>query len=353
MGAKLGCGRSGGQIVREASTHVLLIGLLVVFAFLGAVAFSFIEKPSENERDRLGRDRLDKLVEQIVNRTLLFYKEGSHLDADENKTEEFQIFLRSNLKSLAGETPDHELQWSFLGSLFFCCTVFTTIGYGHIAPSTNLGKVVCMLYATIGIPLMLLVLTDLGDLFARGLTCCYTSIKHRATAPPGSDGDEHRKLAPPGSADGPFTKRSGRNDSKNDEQRAARTTENPQTGPKPEESAAGTAGSEWESKTLDVPFSLIFLIVFAYLMVGAFLLPCWEKWGYLDAFYFCFVTMTTIGLGDIVPKHPNFFLLTSVYIIIGMAVISMAFKLTQERIYNLYSKVFNNKERKCRLDVIK
>uniref|UniRef100_A0A8C4R234 Potassium channel domain-containing protein n=2 Tax=Eptatretus burgeri TaxID=7764 RepID=A0A8C4R234_EPTBU len=353
MGAKLGCGWSSGQIVRETSTHILLIGLLVVFAFLGAVAFSFIERPSENERDRLAQNRLDTLVEQIVNRTLLFYKEASHLSADENKTEELQMFLQSKLKSLSGEIPDYGLQWSFLGSLFFCCTVFTTIGYGHIAPSTNLGKVVCMLYATIGIPLMLLVLTDLGDLFARGLTRCYTSIKHRATTPPGGDGEEHHKLAPPGSAEGPCTKQSIRNDTNNGEQSVARIMENIEIRPKPEESAEDTAGSERESKALDVPFSLIFLIVFAYLMVGAILLPCWEKWGYLDAFYFCFVTMTTIGLGDIVPKHPNFFMLTSVYIIIGMAVISMAFKLTQERIYNLYSKVFNNEERKFRLDRIK
>lgn len=43
-------------------------------------------------------------------------------------------------------------------------------------------------------------------------------------------------------------------------------------------------------------------LLLVFISIGALLFIKWEQWNFSDAFYFCFVTMTTIGFGDIVPS---------------------------------------------------
>ncbi|KAM4723640.1 potassium channel, subfamily K, member 16-like [Anableps anableps] len=52
--------------------------------------------------------------------------------------------------------------WDFSSSFFFAGTVVTTIGYGNLSPSTVSGQVFCVFYALCGIPLNLAFLKQLG-----------------------------------------------------------------------------------------------------------------------------------------------------------------------------------------------
>ena len=57
-------------------------------------------------------------------------------------------------------------KWTYSTAVLYCATVVTTVGYGHIAPKSILGKLVTCLYAMIGIPIMITSLTSTGDLLA-------------------------------------------------------------------------------------------------------------------------------------------------------------------------------------------
>lgn len=53
------------------------------------------------------------------------------------------------------------------------------IGYGNIAPKTNWGKLVTILYAIFGIPLMFLYLTNVGNILAKSFKFVYGKICFR------------------------------------------------------------------------------------------------------------------------------------------------------------------------------
>lgn len=77
-----------------------------------------------------------------------------------------------------------------------------------------------------------------------------------------------------------------------------------------------------------------------YICFGAVLFSEWEGWNFLDSSYFCFISLSTIGFGDIVPgerviKNQEIdmsFIFCSMYLMLGMALIAMCFNLMQEEV---------------------
>lgn len=92
-------------------------------------------------------------------------------------------------------------------------------------------------------------------------------------------------------------------------------------------------------RTKPVPIWLCVLLVLSYIIAGMFLFNSWEGWDHLDAAYFCFITLTTIGFGDFVPSSKNStrdqnvsIALCSLYLLFGISLLAMSFNLVQEEV---------------------
>ncbi|XP_041865564.1 potassium channel subfamily K member 18 isoform X2 [Melanotaenia boesemani] len=146
--------------------HLILCGSLVAYAALGALIFQHIEGGTPSRTEREYHKFLTEVVHIVQNDTN--NSSCSHecvLRDVKDKMKEF--------RSIWFQRPS---RWTFFNSMFFCCTVFTTVGYGDIYPVTSPGKVVCVLYAMVGIPLMLLVILDVGDFLAFLMSRAYIRL---------------------------------------------------------------------------------------------------------------------------------------------------------------------------------
>ncbi len=92
-----------------------------------------------------------------------------------------------------------------------------------------------------------------------------------------------------------------------------------------------------ESRNVRIPVWLILCIFFLYLISGALVFSEWENWSFLESIYFVFITISTIGFGDIVPgiNDPSAvvrfekFIFSIIYLVFGLAIVAMCFDLMQ------------------------
>ncbi|XP_038200023.1 potassium channel subfamily K member 9 [Arvicola amphibius] len=194
------------------------------------------------------------------------------------KAEEVRIRGKYNISSddyqqlelviLQSEPHRAGVQWKFAGSFYFAITVITTIGYGHAAPGTDAGKAFCMFYAVLGIPLTLVMFQSLGERMNTFVRCLLKRIKK----------------------------------------------------------CCGMCNTDVSMENM---VTVGFFSCMGTLCLGAAAFSQCEDWSFFHAYYYCFITLTTIGFGDFVAlqskgalqRKPFYVAFSFMYILVGLTVI--------------------------------
>ena len=157
-------------------SHVLLLLFLASYACLGAYIFISFEATNEQWEKQLIIDTRSRIVNSSYDLAHDNSRED-YFDLFRARFEEYERLL--NKVCASGMTSSSlENQWTFWGALFYSMTVFTTIGYGHLTPITFAGRVATMVYAIFGIPILLMVLADLGKLLTRIIKYAFKKFRY-------------------------------------------------------------------------------------------------------------------------------------------------------------------------------
>ncbi|CAF0734154.1 unnamed protein product [Didymodactylos carnosus] len=375
-------------------SRVGLCLLIVAYAFGGGMLFQFIEASHEEKEIVSAQKRLNTTVEKLFNRSIesavLFHSNWSLMARQ--ILEEYQIELVHVVKrGYQGERqPDDNKQWNFPGAILYAITVITTIGYGHITCKTNVGKVATILYAIFGIPLMLLCLANIGSTMADAFrfsycnVCCSycnmvkkkrniralqsVELSHSPTSglnsglyPTKTNNIIPNISTPKINKNVMATNRKRHSlshyhrdgDVSSDDQTTSTHIDLQQPGTTVTTSSPQNVVEIVDSLSVDyrkvtIPISITLSLLSSYLILGALLFSKWENWEFLDGAYFCFVTLATIGLGDLVPgksikstQVEGKLVICALYVLLGLSLMAMCFNLMQEEVRAKFRRLGN------------
>ncbi|XP_069494989.1 potassium channel subfamily K member 16-like [Ambystoma mexicanum] len=263
-------------------TSVLLAVSYLGYLLAGAAVFQALEEGAEQEaKDKAIRHKLGFLR----NFTCLAREDLELL------VEVIEEAVNQGIHPLGNDSVLQHSNWDFSSSFFFVGSVVTTIGYGRLAPRTAGGQIFCVIYALFGIPLNLIVLSDIGKRLSRVCQRLGECLAHK--------GMEKKKV-----------------------------------------------------KFLTIMFFLVTGII-AFLCMPPFAFSDMEGWNYREGFYYAFISLSTIGFGDYVVGHhpkkkyfPYYRLSVAFWIIFGLAWLSILFNLLTELLEDTEKKLAKDFKKK-------
>lgn len=171
--------------------HVGLVILLILYLFVGATYFYYVESAFEVESKekelRAIFNLRDNFHESIWNIThsadTVISREsfnGICQEYFERLVQTIFVSYRNqfiNERHLLNSTKGDELLWTYPNSVFFATAVVSTIGYGNLVPVTTHGRIGCILFALLGIPLLLVTIADIGKFLSEFLSFLYRTYR--------------------------------------------------------------------------------------------------------------------------------------------------------------------------------
>jgi potassium channel subfamily K protein len=180
------------KFVKFMFSHIGLMIMVVAYSVAGGFIFEHLEATNEKQECVKAMNKYFPMENSTVIKLWEVAKIFCDDKDDDEKAEQANVEIQKLLEKFRddvlelgyggtnctsmGEPGGPGFQWSFSGALLFSVTVITTIGYGNIAPKTFWGRLVCIAYAVLGIPLMLLCLANIGDVMADIFRYVYSKI---------------------------------------------------------------------------------------------------------------------------------------------------------------------------------
>uniref|UniRef100_A0A914BVB1 Potassium channel domain-containing protein n=2 Tax=Acrobeloides nanus TaxID=290746 RepID=A0A914BVB1_9BILA len=281
--------------------HIGLILLSFSYIIGGAFVFYHLERPNELAVRQEALQEIEDYKKAMLDHLWILINDNTssqeeveaialgHVDTVSRML--FDAFDTDYITDIHLRDPANQVDysWTMSSSIFFTTTLLTTIGYGNLVPGTVQGRLFCIFYALFGVPLILITVADIGKFLSENIVWLYrTYTKIKKTIK---------------------QKRENNNLSMDEDRQMKDQLE--QVG----------------IMEPYIPTTMILSILLGYMAIGAILLASWERWGFFEGFYFSFITMTTVGFGDIVPINQRFFMFDLCYIIIGLAITTMCIDL--------------------------
>jgi len=301
---------SSPENTRKEIFHVLWLMLLwVVLLLLGGFFFYSMEFEKAELRLTAARSELEDLKE--------FFEHN----------ETIMEYLKNHRLVLAGlEEGGLRNNWNYGASVYFAFTIATTIGYGNFAPTETISQVFTVIYGIISIPIagyiLVAVATEVLTFFTYAYLLMYDKVEltfDELDADHGGflDHAEMRRGLEELKID--FTEEdfvrlmqivdeNGDNQISKDEFKEAVRLLHADL-------------SEVSGRSSQMKITLVLVLVL--IGLGSVYFAIAEGWGYGQALYFSFVTLSTIGLGDFTPATQVSYIVLYIFTLTGLGLLAV------------------------------